>query len=531
MHAVLERHLDVDEMHLKDGKEPNLYPKNWNLQKDYFGKKVLFALDKSEQTMVQRAVEEGISKGVIVRQPNAVVEYEEKIILNDEMHFVVKIDYAYDWTIEDHKSCNNFRYTLVEDPKHKRYIGNDPQLKVYAYHWCIHRRDTLGLEIPEYVELVHNQFCLSAAQDTPEVRKVRTMVKFSECEKEWLDRKAQALEQLEVRKAYKAGKVNEHKMEKNLSACSAYGGCCYTAVCFGQEAPKFYKRKVDLAIEEITLQLEPQKEENVGFNLSNNGATSAQDAVLKEVANQNKPKEVKVSKRTFEVVSEELVAKQKPFKDTGLDISVINGFPGVKELVEELEEINKVEAKAKSDAKKEVARLKKIEAAAVKKKQEASDKRIAEATAAKALADAATEETIQIDEEPEQPATPDKGVKVGSKAPVMPTNEYTIKPNMRERRKDLVVLIDCAILGGNGTNMLSLNQLFGTKSQEVARHLGFDSYFNIEIAKRREVFYEYAESIREELAGYYLIVGPRTGDETALLSAIIQCPKVRVIQG
>ena len=107
-HFVLENYLDVDENHLKDGSEPEIFPENWHIQKDFWGKEVLFVLDDSEQQVIRKALSRGIADGILVRHPESETEFKLDCDINEDIAFWGSIDYCYDFTIEDHKSCKDF---------------------------------------------------------------------------------------------------------------------------------------------------------------------------------------------------------------------------------------------------------------------------------------------------------------------------------------------------------------------------------------------------------------------------------------
>lgn len=508
LHAVLERYLEVDEQGLdKDGNPPELYPEGWELQKDYFGKKVLFALDLTEQKLIKDLVDKSISEGTIIRRPGGHVEYQEKILITPDISFQVRIDYAYDWTIEDHKSCKNFRYTLVEDKKHQRYIGKDVQLKVYAYFWALKRNKETGEEIPEYLTIRHNQFCVDGSK---EIRIVSTKVTFEDCKKEYEALKEVVLEQLEVRNTSKTTEnFNAWKVEKDLDNCSKYGGCPYKKVCVAQEMPAFYKKRIQNKIDELTAKLQIKKEDQMGFNIKkgNTGATKAQDAVLQEV-------EQEQSAPTVASLKEELAKVEAQAKAMGMDVSAT---PKGKELLEAIGKLEAIEKKAKE--------AKEAKEAKVKAEKEAKEKADAEALAKSKAEDkkVAAEKAELQKKVKEEPAA----VEEKKEAPSETKEEADFSISASARAKETVICIGCYPVSGKQVKTISLHAVFAAAAATMGKENDC-SYYDLDPFKRRESFEKHASEILKQVSGVHIIApSVTTPDETAFLNALLQDKNVR----
>lgn len=529
LHEVNERWLDVDESHLKDGKEPELYPEGWHLQKDYFKTKVLFALNKKEQDFIKRAVQMGIDKGILIRRPNAVVEYEQKVDVTPEIHFTVKIDYAYDWTIEDHKSCKNFRYTLVEDPKHKRYIGNDLQLRIYAYFWAKHRHETTGEKIPEYLNICHNQFMINEEMSEPEVRKVKGRVKFTDCEQTWFETKVQILKQLEIRKKLHSGEITIKDVPRDFSACGDYGGCCYKKVCMGQESPAFYKKMVNRKLEELQLLLDlKEKPMSKSFNLADGGATSAQAEVLTEAAAPaQEVKEETTSStagdnRMSEIV-EEIEKIKGPLVAAGLAEEAIFNMPHVRPLVDELQKLQ--DAKLAAEKAADEAAKKAEKAAAAKAKRDA--KKAADEAKAK---EEAERNEVKVTEKQAEVELQQEAAKEEPKK-VVKDEDFSISVPPKSRSSKVTVLLKAHYHSGPPCNTISLNTLFEKKSRQLASIRGVASFFDLEPWPRRDAFKKKSNELVAELSGWTVLANTSDPDENALLNAILMHKDVLVIAG
>jgi hypothetical protein len=546
LHAVLERYLDVDEQGLtKEGKAPELYPEGWNIQKDYFGKKVLFVLDEKEQKVIKNLVKKSIEEGTVIRRPNAEVEYTEKIFITPEITFQVRIDYAYDWTIEDHKSCKNFRYTLTSKEGHERYIGKDVQLKVYAYFWAKRQSEFYGVKLPETLTIRHNQFCVDPKVQNP-VRIESTEVTFAGCEKAYEELRKVVLEQLEWRKKKAAGEVKFWDMEKDLDTCNSYGGCPYKKVCVCQETPVFYKNRVNAKIKELTETLQIEKEEkNMVFDINNTGGTKKQEEVLEEI-------NAVADGPTVESLQAELKELEGVCAKMGMRAS---DSPKGKEILAAIKALTAVEAKAKEAAEKAEAEAKAKEAAekaeAEAKAKEAAEKAEAEkkALAEQAELDREANEAQLKEEEAKKDAeasttTVDSSTteEVKEEAELVETvteeqppieqqeMDYDMKPSITARSKEVTICIGCYPVSGKQVKTISLYAVFAAQACQIARVNNKTSYFKIDPFKRRELFAGAAPSILDELAGLTVIV-PSTGvgpDEQALLNALMLDKNVRV---
>jgi len=522
IHAVLERYLDVDEQGLKEGKAPDLYPEGWHLQKDYFGKKVLFSLNKEEQATIKRLVEYGIDQGTVIRRPNASVEYMEKIFITPEITFQVRIDYAYDWTIEDHKSCKNFRYTTVEGKTHTRYIGKDVQLKVYAYFWALRQQEVLGVDIPNKLTIRHNQFCVDPKMSNP-VRIVETEVTFEECVKEYEELKKVVLEQLEWRKKAAAGEIKFWDMEKDLDTCNAYGGCPYQKVCVSQEMPPFYRNRINAKIDELTELIKIEEEgNNMAFKINDkSGGTKAQDKVLEDI-------DTAGSAPTVASLTAELAEVAKTAEGMGMEVSAT---PKGKELMEAIAKLEAVEKKAEAAAKKaeEKAAKEKADAEALAKAK-AEDKKVAaeKAELQKNVKEEPTVSDKQAGVELQQEAAAEEKEEAPVDQKGQKPMDYDMSPSISGRSKEVTICIGCYPVSGKQVKTISLYAVFAAQAVQIAKASGAASYYKLDPFKRREQFALAAPSILDELKGLTVIVPSSLGpDEQALLNALLLDKNVR----
>jgi hypothetical protein len=540
MHDQLEIYLDVDENGLsrRTGKEPKMYPKGWEIQKDYFGRKVLFVLDNAEQDMIKRAIKMGIDQSVVVREPGAVVEFEKRIPINEYLYFTLKIDYAYGFNIEDHKSCTNFNYSTVADKKSDKYIGKDVQLKCYAYWWAKEYSEMSGKPIPDEISICHNQFMIDPRKDKPVVRKVEGKVTFAECESTWNEVYTTALEQLEYRQKVHKGEMKVSQIPRDISACGKYRGCPYKSVCMGMESPTMYKKRVELKIEELTLLIQ-QKDEDMGFNMAD-GATSEQAKVLEELENATETK-VEETAKVEETKVEETVATESSdksdadlVKEYKAEIKAIEDkltAAGMENYIKGSPDIAEVKAKLKPVEEREKARRAE-ERAKKKAEKEAKEKAEAEAKAKeKAEFDALSneEKEKQITEKLE--AASQKEEAKAEKETKKIAKEFAIEPLTKSRDKGITVLIDCYLVGGVPCNTISIQEIFALKSAHLAKEAGVESYWELDAFKRKDAMRAAKENILAELKGYTIIACGYSHEEQPLLNAIMEDRNVRVISG
>ena len=144
-------------------------------------------------------------------------------------------------TIIDHKSCKDFRWTCNEDPKDaKRYVGQDVQLNCYGYYLAKHKHEKEGIPLPDHVRVQHVQYgyederVKTATADTPWDKVLEIMEELKDTARIIRDSRAE--------------KEDFDKVECNLSACGAFGGCKFKNICGGMEDPEDYKERTNEAI-------------------------------------------------------------------------------------------------------------------------------------------------------------------------------------------------------------------------------------------------------------------------------------------
>lgn len=510
LHQVIERYLKKE-----DGQpEPDLYPTGWNEQRNSFTNELLFVLDESEQKIIKALVQKGIDHGVIIRRPNSIVEYSEKVHITPEITFQVRIDYAYDWTIEDHKTCKDFRHTLVSDPEHNRYIGNDTQLRVYAYFWANKRHAETGEAIPEYLTIRHNQYCVGDANELPRI--VSTKIRYQDCVDEYESVKQTVLNQLELRQKHLKGEITFKDVDKDISTCSAYGGCPFKTVCTGTESVDMYKNRIKKKINNTN----KPKESNMAFNLSA-GATKDQAKVLEAI--DKKVDAPVVTKTAPEPATAPATAPAHNV--AGMTIDGLNKIRAI--LVANCEEAGidpNMSPKIKDvDAKIEI--LKAQAEAEAKAKAEAEAKALAEQQA-KAEAEAKAKAEQQAKTTPKVKPAPKVEViepepKPETVTPSDTTSDFVFKAPTASRSKETFVYINCAPIGSPVLKIVTIQEVFAIKSAELAKVRGVESYYDLPAFERRDSIKRAVPHFFKELEGLHIVSYTTDPDEQALLTALL----------
>mgnify|MGYP003631681850 CR=1 FL=1 len=232
IHQVAERYLgglDGDDM----------YPKDWWKVFDDYGNHA-GDLTTEEQRVLKTLIDRAITEGVLVRHPEGHIEWKFEDEIIPGVIFEGAIDYAYDFSIEDHKSCKNFKWTKLPDPKSSRYLGLDPQCLIYMYYWCEYQKSK-GLEIPETVMLYHNQYC----KEEKVVKKVPAEVPYRDCVSAYQKLQHSAQKMLNHKKNYKPEsweKVSTCDRSKRDSGCYY---CKYKDMCDMNETVDMYKDRYE----------------------------------------------------------------------------------------------------------------------------------------------------------------------------------------------------------------------------------------------------------------------------------------------
>lgn len=252
LHAVAERYLRS---------EPNLYPPDWDVDPD---SKV--RLSPSESALIPVLIQAGIDAGYLERRPGGVVEAAFNLAANGHI-LRGKIDYhtVQGRRIEDHKSAKNENYIK----KTGKALAKNIQMQIYA-KVLLEEVRSRGEVDPPFITLVHNQFILTG----PAVRRTEGEVTTQEVEAFW---KGTILPLIDRIVASSQVKDTLELEMPEASACNAYGGCPFMAICAEQESVLTYKARVSNMINS-----RPTEVPNPNLDMSN----SALDKLLKRAAPQ-----------------------------------------------------------------------------------------------------------------------------------------------------------------------------------------------------------------------------------------------------
>ena len=188
--------------------------------------------------LIKKLVKKSIDEGILERRPDRQVEHWMERPLIPGVTMVGKIDLKLPGEIQDHKSTKAMKWAKTEKKDSPNYLGKSEQMLDYAYEAIA---DDPDLEV---VRLRHNVFCKDPAQ--PIARKVDVTVTRAVVAANWNRLKKQAkrmkdLAELELpeRDWQKVEGPNEP------DACQAFGGCPFRRICGGIESPAQYRQRTN----------------------------------------------------------------------------------------------------------------------------------------------------------------------------------------------------------------------------------------------------------------------------------------------
>lgn len=235
LHAVIERYLGADASGRgPDGELVDLYPTGWQWDES------LNRIEETDEAPLQQMVEEAISKGYLVRRPDARVEepfllpliFDPANPLAPSAWITGRVDLEAPGEVQDHKGSNGWRYALSDEK-----VRDDLQMLTYGAVNLMKHPDHEG------VVLRHNQF----NRRDPEVRTRgdKEPVPATKLREHWDVLVAIAGDMLAA--AQLAKKLGEHRWEefphKFGEACNSYGGCRFLRICTKEETPKEFRRR------------------------------------------------------------------------------------------------------------------------------------------------------------------------------------------------------------------------------------------------------------------------------------------------
>lgn len=219
LHAVAERYLRS---------EANLYPAGWDIDPD---SKV--RLEPTEAALIPVLIQAGIDAGYLERRPGGVVEAAFNLAANGHI-LRGKIDYhtVQGRRIEDHKTAKNDRYIK----KTGKALAKNIQMLIYA-KVLLEEVRSRGEVDPAFITLVHNQFIIEG----PAVRRTEGEVTTADVEAFWKDTVVPLIDRIVAAAAV----TDTLSLEMpDASACNAFGGCPFMAICAEQESVLTYKARV-----------------------------------------------------------------------------------------------------------------------------------------------------------------------------------------------------------------------------------------------------------------------------------------------
>lgn len=255
MHKVIERYLRSDEKGTdpKTGQAVNLYPKDWDLGVDRFGKTGT-RISLREQDNVRTLIQVAKDKGLLVRHQGREIEAPFKIMLPLGDGTAVLMDGHRDLVVRpnevtDHKSSKDRRYKIS-----KKRLLRDPQMLFYSLATWLEHKQRTGEELHE-VRVTHVFFCKNPKD--LHVQPVEGVIsrKRLGCFYHRLVRVVKDMASL--RGLVEAGS-DHHTHEdyyvphlplppSGIRACRTYGGCSYAGICSGTDDPVTHGMALDAA--------------------------------------------------------------------------------------------------------------------------------------------------------------------------------------------------------------------------------------------------------------------------------------------
>lgn len=112
------------------GDPVELYPDGWDTVDDKKGKR---SLPPVSSILIKKLVENAIEEGVLERSPGRHIEHDIDRKLIPGVKMIGKIDVKLPGEIQDHKSTKDMKWAKSADKKHWNYLGNSLQMLNYAY--------------------------------------------------------------------------------------------------------------------------------------------------------------------------------------------------------------------------------------------------------------------------------------------------------------------------------------------------------------------------------------------------------------
>lgn len=217
------------------GDPVELYPSRWAEVDDKKGKR---SIPPSSQDTIKRLVAKAIETGKLQRRPGRSIEHRIEREVIPGITMIGKIDVKLPGEIQDHKSTSSMHWAKSEDPKHWNYLGKSLQMLDYAYEIFCEEPET------EEIRLRHNVFCKDPSK--PAVRNVDTTVTRAVVQGNWrrLQKQAAVMRDLaELELGQDEWEQVEGPSQKD--ACGAFGGCPFRAVCSKLEPLQTYIVRTD----------------------------------------------------------------------------------------------------------------------------------------------------------------------------------------------------------------------------------------------------------------------------------------------
>lgn len=239
LHAVVERWLLADDTGRdKDGNEVDLYPDGWEACYNRWTGEPSGVVNPAEANLIKTLVTKAIEQGILVRHYPRQIELPIDGEIVEGAELTGYIDVLHGTTVEDHKTCKTFKYSLT--PKG---LSEDLKMNIYAW-WFLNELRKNG--VPDQpITLIHNYF--SKDPNNPKIKQVKVDIDPGDLDESWEIIQELSSNMLEVINAKVPIKDWEEvpKTKTPEVDCNAYGGCDFKSICYRTGTVDSYQKSVE----------------------------------------------------------------------------------------------------------------------------------------------------------------------------------------------------------------------------------------------------------------------------------------------
>lgn len=453
----------------EEGNPVELYPPGW-----YIDEQNMDFIDDSEQGRIKLLIERGIEEGILSRTHGRKIQEKFFRQIVPGVSIVGYIDILLEdlYTIEDNKTTKSKRWALS-----KKALSEDLQMNIYGAE-LLFRLLEKDKPLPDRIEFQHNYF---TKQDKLEVFKRQVSVKVSEIEKIWNKIELDIINMLSIyKKGEKEYKFKEIPGSEDYSSCNSYGGCPFQGICYRNETYIKYIHKVDKIMEKRKMSLFDEMKKK---NLKSTKKTAEVQDTKPTASTPESEVEISASDSAPPWAKKDCIACEGAGFNT-------KGNPC---------------AICVEDAKKEGRSLPEdVEPEPPKKKGRV--KGLAEVLNKKEK----TESSPTVKKENNEEHSERK-----------PSLRKTEAASKRGRPPQGVTLcINCVPVYAGSREIVSLDSVFHTVQEEIAKEEKKDSYYAVDQFKRRDMAGMVVHKLISDLGPVFLICSDKDPDMRSLIAAV-----------